>query len=249
MLSFHSTSLSFIAVVLVVLSTGTFLPNDVQLVTVVYAQVVGTEQIDQVVAQDGAGGGGSTDPVPAMEAPDSAMETPETADDDFVDIDITDEAMNGTSTMDEEEGDEFAAVSIGDEGNVTEVTEAPTFEPTTFEPVPTFEPTVTDRPTESPTTFLPTTTYPPSAADATGEVVVPPLVDTGAESNLTTQLPTVVDAPPTPTTVPADLTASPVQDWTDPVAVISGATTTVLSSSSIIAAVGLVVVSGLMVVC
>merc|ERR1719148_263684 len=122
-------------------------------------------------------------PVPAMEAPESAMEAPETADDDFVDIDITDESMNSTSTMDEEEGDAFEAVSIGD-GNVTEVTEAPTFEPTTFEPVPTFEPTMTDRPTASPTTFLPTTTYPPSAALEDGKVVVPPLVDTGAESNL-----------------------------------------------------------------
>merc|ERR1712238_268973 len=119
------------------------------------------------------------------------------------------------------------------------VTFAPTtFLPTTMVPVPTFEPTVTDRPTESPTTFLPTTTHPPTTADTV------PLVETGAEGNLTTTTLTpsyVPLAPPTPTAVPE---ASPVQDWTDPVPVVSGgATTAVLSSSIITAAVGLLVVN------
>merc|ERR1712238_421724 len=98
----------------------------------------------------------------------------------------------------------------------------------------------TDRPTESPTTFLPTTTHPPTTADTV------PLVETGAEGNLTTTLaPSYVPlAPPTPTAVPE---ASPVQDWTDPVPVVSGAATTTVSSTSIfMGAVGLVVVNGLL---
>jgi len=273
MLSFHSTSLTLVAVVLVALSTSTFLSNDV--VVVVNAQIAGMEPIDQVVAQEGEEFG-NTDPVPAV--PATAEETPAptdatdpsagTADEiDFdipMDDDLTQFLNSNATTTTDEDGDEFDAVSIGgDDGNTTFAPTSAdtkvTFAPTTFEPT-------TFLPTESPTTFLPTATYPPT--NVNGEKGDSSIVDVdtaaaepGAESNMelddmnattsTTMAPsvaTVVVAPPVPT--PTDPTVSPVQDWTDPVpATGSGGVTAVGSSSSTRLLFSLVVVSVFVVLC
>jgi len=268
-----------LAVVLAILSTGTFLPNDV--VVVVNAQIEGMEPIDQVVAQEGEEFG-NTDPVPVPGAQAAAGETPSptdatdpstgTADDiDFDTIAMDDDLTqflnsNATTTETDEDGEEFDAVSIGgDDGNTTFAPTSAdtkiTFAPTTFEPT-------TFLPTESPTTFLPTATYPPT--NVNGEKGDSSIVDVdtaaaepGAESNMeldaatSTMAPsvaTVVVAPPVPTTTESPPTESPYQaaeaDWTDPVpATGSGGVTAVGSSSSTRLLVSLVVVSVFVVLC